>query len=309
MFIPKIYAKSSFTKEQMNVKCAIGCDGLEIQLLGELIEDRGNGEYVRPEEVFDLKAFENYPISVVHAPLLLGQGDVVLEVLCDRKDCTLLQSVFEIANYYGEIQGKKIIVVFHTETFLGKINDIGQAWNNITQVVGYMLERYPYTELVIENVSPLRGVDKGEELHLSNNFAFDNVVMVDELRRTLNTDRIGTCLDTCHAMLAEKYICGLYNMVGDVPAPDLSMGEFFRKNAEYLKLIHLADAKGSGYGKGKHGIPFTEETSDRLTNILKMYKGIGLDCPITLEVEETDFSVCDGYRGTRDLFNKYYPII
>lgn len=309
MFKPSIYAKSSLTREQMDVKCSIGCDGLEIQLLGELVEDRSIGKYKRPEEVFNIKDLEKYPVSVVHAPLLPGQGDLVLEVLCDRKDCQLLQSVFEIANFYGEIQSKKIIVVFHTETFLDKINDIGQSWNNMVQVIGYMLDRYPNTELVIENVSPLRGIGKGKELHLANNFAFDNVAMVKELRRTLNTDRVGTCLDTCHAMLTDKYIGGLYAMVGDVPVPDLSMQEYFRRNAECLKLIHLADINGSGYGKGRHGVPFNHGTYTRLKKILDIYNDAKISCPLTLEVEETDYSVCDGFRNTKDMVELYYKSV
>ena len=34
----KIYAKSVLTKERMNVKKEIGCDGIEIQLFAEFID-------------------------------------------------------------------------------------------------------------------------------------------------------------------------------------------------------------------------------------------------------------------------------
>lgn len=177
-----IYAKASLTKEQIEDKMNIGCDGLEIQLLGELIGDRDNGKYFEPEERFELDEFEKYPIKVVHAPIVHGQGDVVLEVLCDKKDFKLLDNVFRIANFFGERRGEKIIAVFHTETYYDKIMDMGLTWGNIVNAIDLMLNKYRYTELVIENVSPLRGIGKGRELHLSNNFAFDNVDMVDRMR-------------------------------------------------------------------------------------------------------------------------------
>lgn len=46
----EIYAKGSLTHEQLDVKESIGCDGLEVQLLGELIKDRTKGHYYGPLE-------------------------------------------------------------------------------------------------------------------------------------------------------------------------------------------------------------------------------------------------------------------
>ena len=151
----------------------------------------------------------------------------------------------------------------------------------------------------------MRGIGKGRELHLPNNFAFDNVDMVDRMRHILKTDRIGTCLDTCHMMLTQKYIRGLYEMVGDIAVPDLSTRKFFEMNKPFLKLIHLADMTGSGYGKGRHGIPFYKETEGKLKGIMDIYNSNNIVCPITLEVEETDFSVSSGYRQTKELVSRY----
>ena len=41
---PLIYAKSQLNSEKIKVKENIGCDGIEVQLLGELIEDRERGD-------------------------------------------------------------------------------------------------------------------------------------------------------------------------------------------------------------------------------------------------------------------------
>lgn len=301
---PLIYAKAAMKHEQIKTKLSIGCDGIEIQLLNELIINRLGGEYSKPEDTFKLHEFDKYPIHVIHSPLVSGVGDILLEAVCDEKDVSILDSTFRIANYFGELQNRKVIVVIHSETFYENISDIGCSWRNILVTIDGMLNKYPYTEIVIENVSPLRGIGKGKELHLSNNFAFDNVQMVKRLREEIGTDRIGTCLDTCHMMLTQKYITGLYEMVGDIPVPDLSTMGFFEANAPYVKLFHFADMFGSGYGKGRHGIPFKPETKNKLEELCNMYKHFDLTCPITLEVEETDFTVCDGYKTTKQLIDE-----
>lgn len=303
---PLILAKSALTEEQLNVKERIGCDGIEVQLLNEMVQDRIRGTYLNPEDIYDLDALLKYDVRVVHAPLLSGTGDVTLEVMCDDKDISLLNNIFFIAECFGKHYNRKTVIVVHSESYYEVLTDLNDSWNHIVKALRWLLARYPHTELVIENVSPLRGIGKGKELHLANNFGFDNIDMVQHLMAELNTDRIGTCLDTCHAMLTKKYLNALYAEVGDVYPVNFSMDMFFQKNAPYLKLIHLCDIQGSGYGKGRHGIPFKPETYEKLSGILDLYNKYDCKCPITLEVEETDFSVCDGYHGTRDLVLHYF---
>ena len=65
-------------------------------------------------------------------------------------------------------------------------------------------------------------------------------------------------------------------------------------------MIHLSDAKGNGYGKGKHGALFNEDNKDKLKSILDLYHKYNYHCPVTLEVNETDYSICDNYKKTRE---------
>ena len=166
--------------------------------------------------------------------------------------------------------------------------------------IGCLLFKYPYTEVAIENVSPIRKPYSGD-LHLCNNFHFDNVIMAKELRKQLNTDRIGTVLDTCHAMIAEKYISLIYEAIGDTEPADYTLDAYFKQNQEVIKLIHLSDMRGSGYGKGKHAIPFTENTLTRLQGILSLYYKYDYTCPITLEVEEMDLLNPKGFETNLQL--------
>lgn len=306
MYIPEIYAKASLTEEQINAKERIGCDGIEIQLLGEMIIDRNKGIFKSAEDAYDLSLLSQHEIRVVHSPLVRGTGDITLERMADDVDGFLMEQIFLIAEEASKYHGRYTSIVIHTEEFYDRLIDMGDSWFRIVEKVGFMLQKYPHTELLIENVSPLRDIGKGKELHLSNNFAFDNVVMAEVLNKELGTNRIGVCLDTCHQMLAKKYITGIYDMVADVPAPDLSLDKYFEKYSELLRLIHLCNITGSGYGPGKHGIPFHMGTYSELKKIMDTYYSHNTKCPITLEVEETDFTICSGYKNTKDTLQRYF---
>ena len=300
MNIPEIYAKAAMNHDQIQVKKELGCNGIEIQLLSEL---KGDNTWYTLESVFNLKEFENEPVSIVHAPLLSGYGDMTLEQMADIQDCTVFYETCRLADFFGKKQNKIITVVVHSETFLGFIEGLEGTFPNIEQMIFNALNQFSNIQIGIENVSPLRGIGKGNSLHLANNFKFDNVELVNKLRKDLNTNRIGTVLDTCHAMLAKKYIDCLYNEIGDRPYEDLSLDAYFRENKDTCFLIHLCGMKGSGYGKGKHGTAFHLDNPEELSkclDIIKLYNLYNYSCPITLEIEESDFSICDGYKCTKE---------
>ncbi len=302
----EVYAKAALKHDQINAKIVEGCGGIEIQLLGEMLGAGGNHNW--NPNVFDnvLSEYNGYPISVVHAPIIPGHGDTTIERLVDDTDYALVDGVFRIANYFGQLQSKIITIVFHTETYPELVKDLGNLWGNLCKVIDSMLNNYPYVKLAIENVSPLRGIGKDAELHLANNFAFDNVDFAEQLRSTLGTTRIGTCLDTCHAFLTEKYIGGLYDLVADRPKPDYSIKKYYERNQSVLFLMHVSNIFGSGYGAGRHGVSFTDETYDKLVQIITLHDVFVPNVPITLEVEESDFLNPIGYRETARLIHKYY---
>lgn len=301
-----VYAKASLTHEQIGAKLKAGCDGLEIQLLGEMLGS--NGDHDWKPNVFDNKVSEflDYPVDVVHAPLIPGHGDTTIERLVDAVDYPLIDAVFKLANEFGKYRFRKTIVVFHTEMYMEIMKDLGSLWNRLVITLDNILTTYPYVQLAIENVSPLRGVGKGKELHLANNFAFDNVEMAVALREELKTKDIGTCLDTCHAFLTEKYIGGLYKMIADRPMPNYTLKHFYEENKDVLFLMHVSDMFGSGYGKGRHGIPFTSKTYGELSDILRLHDRIVPSVPITLEVEENDFLHPTGFIETYNLVKNFY---
>lgn len=227
--------------------------------------------------------------------------------MVDEDDYLAFHETCRLANYFGKQQNTKVIIIVHSETFYDFISGVGKAYENIVNMFRQNLKIFPYIRIGIENVTPIRSIGSGKELHLSNNFKFDNVEMVKRLRYDIPefADRINTVLDTCHAMISKKYIDSIYREVNedDKEPEDLALEGYFEKNAETCCLIHFAGMKGSGYGNGRHGTPFhlgNKEEMSMCHDILSLYFKYHYTCPLTLEVEDTDFAVSDGYHSTRD---------
>ena len=299
MVRPSIYAKSALEDSNIKSKVDIGCDGIEIQLLAELVDGK-LGCYHYAKDVYDMSLVEKYNITAVHCPLLshYGLSDVNIESLCDSNDFMLLDQVCYIANEAGKYHNRKTIVVVHSETFRGSMMLLGDTWKRVLNCVGCLLCKYQYIEFAIENITPIREVEKGG-FHLSNNFYNDNIEIVEELRNQLNTDRVGTVLDTCHAEISNKVYKALRNIMPDViPVMNLSMDKYFEMNKDLVKLFHFSHTVGSGYGEGRHGQPFTEDSKDVLMNYLRLYGKYDIKAPISLEVAEIDYLKSDGYASS-----------
>ena len=296
---PLIYAKSEVKEPNIECKLGIEADGIELQLLGELY-NFDTKEIKKATDIFNLSKFEKYPITVVHSPLQPGYGDITLEMMCGCQEGKLLDQVCFIANYFGSKQHKQITVVVHTEMYLGFLKALGEPLDKITFFLQRMLEIYPYIRIGIENVTPCKLKNDGV-LRLANNYKFDNVELVNYFRDRLHTTRIGTVLDTCHAMLAKKYLMALYTEIGDRITEDYTLNAYFEANKDVCFLIHLADYAGSGYGPKRHGILFTPDRAYKCNEILGLYHKYKYSCPITIEVSEDDYLVCDSYRKTREI--------
>lgn len=303
--MPEIYAKSTLNVSNAEAKTKIGHDGLEIQLLSELVEDDSKGIYHTAESVFSLARLKQYPVTVIHAPLYVEGTVYNLENLVTKKRVKLLHEVFHIANYYGMYQDMEVKVVVHTELSYSLMKELG-IWDNIVKTVDCMLRMFPYTQLVIENVTMLRSVHGLRYSSLCNNARFECTEVVRQLREKLQTSRIYTCLDTCHAMMSEREHKLFYANVFNRASEDLSLDRYFENFKDTVGLIHLADMKGMGIAETDHGVPFTEETYGRLDEILSLYKKYKYTCPITLEVREKDYLINDGYKETKRLVTQWF---
>lgn len=301
----EIYAKSAMVESQIQNKENIGCDGIEIQLLDELV-DGHIGSYFNAEEVFSLDSLLKHNIKAVHSPILnkFGMSDINIESLCDDNNFKLLDQVCYIANKAGEIHNRQIIVIIHSETFRGNMELVNSTWNRVVSRIGMILLKYPRVEIAIENLIPIREMSKGI-LHLANNFFDDNIDMVLELRKQLNTDRVGTVLDTCHAEVSIIFFDAVKKAFpNDISDLDFSMDNYFRLNKDVVKLFHFSHTIGTGCKEGEHGMPFDNDSKQIAKNYLSLYNKYDIKAPITLEVAETDYNISNGFKESKRIIDE-----
>lgn len=299
MVKPAIYAKSSFKISNMKCKKRLGSNGIEIQLIEELKENRGKGirDFLPMEEA------EWYDIRAVHCPLIDDKCLLIEDIVIDS-EYFLFERVCEIANYYGKKYDKMIIVVIHSETTLDNLRKYDLIWTVLKQRLELLLEAYPYIKIGIENVTPCVFDVDAPDFRFANNFGFDNVAIVKCLRDEMKTMRIGTVLDTCHAGMTEYYTREIFDAI-DKPYY-FSIKNFFNMNKDVCFLIHLSWFNNGGFMPGDHGVPFNETTLFIFQTIMEFYKNFNYTCPITLEVAEEDYLVCENYQKMKAIVDKYF---
>lgn len=307
----KIYAKSALSHSDIISKDNIGHDGIEVQLLSELIGS--DFETIPYKKVFNLDEFLQYNINVIHSPLYSeyegskSKVDCLIENIDIPFFFSIYEEVFKIADYFGKKNNKNILIIFHSEMSFNATFRVSKKWYHMLKKINYLLNTYRHTKIGIENVSPLRNNDNSKKLiKLSNNIGFDNIEMVKALQKTLLTNRVGTVFDTCHAEITYSFAKNLENYYSEiVDANNYTTESYFDKNKEYISLIHLSKTIDNGYGKKNHGKPFCDKDYSLICKYMDLYKKYEYSCPITLEVSEEDYKVCDGYKSSKALLSKY----
>lgn len=286
----------------MENKMKLGADGIEIQLLGELIKNDGSIKNL--EDAFpNLKEFLRFPVYSVHAPLCCYTDGIDIppniEVLAQNKFLWLYKEVCRLANMYGEKYNRLTKVVLHTEIDFSRSDIVNvDTLNKIIKITKMMLRMFPYIDICIENVLPIRVISPNGECVLGAGFGFDNVTLCEKLRTALpeHKERLHTVYDTCHGEVAYKTMKFLEEYNPNVKAKNYTCEEFFKRNAQTCGLIHLSKTVGNGMGKGNHGQPFKEGDEDICFDYMRRYKELNYTCPVVLEVAETNYDISDGFK-------------
>lgn len=296
---PLIYAKSRLIKEQLDCKMRLGCDGIEIQLFNEFGAS-DTESYMPWWKIYKLPDFKPYPIRAIHVPIA-REGMLNIEFMANPVFQNKLSNICDLANSIAKQQGKSVTVVLHSEMDFNRIINTG-IYVGIYNYISRLLNEYLFIEIVVENVLPLNYYSDTKNFNLRGNFAFEGVKLVKKLREDLGTDRIGTLLDTCHAKQAGKVLINLLSYL-DLELEDryLSMDNYFKQNADVCKGIHLADCVGFGYKKGQHGAGYTEDNHVGLDLAIELYFKYNYNCPICLEIQEEDYSICSNYEINKKL--------
>lgn len=293
-----ILAKSSLKKADLLNKKQCGAQKIEIQLLKNFINENMNCQsYI---DILDGLGLE---ITAVHTPITCSV-DIQVERLVDNKNKEIFFKTCSLAQKFSEHFHNNILVIMHINWSFNDFLKFSNVFEEVNSVINEALQQFKDIEIGIENVIPIQK-SKGTII-TRNGYLFDNVEFVNYFRNKYKTDRVGTVLDTCHAITTLRFMNVLYKN-GVELQNELKLEDYFKKNKDTIKLIHLANVKDLGMKVNTHGTPFKDEKEDIriLKDIFKFYNIYEYKCPITIEVFEYDYENCLNYSETVKNIEKY----
>lgn len=299
---PLLYAKASLDRAEIEEKIRCGCDAIELNLENDFLLHGNDYLGYYGSELFVMK-----DIRVVHVPFNQDKEMLNLEWIFGRRDISALENVFSLAQYCGEKWNHEVIVVVHSCMAMYDFMQYELLQERIVEKLGELFGQYPRVELAVENTIPLELGKTGRFIpRLCNGIYQDTAEIVGWLRDRFGS-RVGSVLDTCHAMMTKQYLRVLLEAAdvshiysGDA-LEEINMEHYFRMNQGLCKLIHFNNSQGNGY-RENHGTAF--ERAEDVADILNLYDRYQYQCPLTLEIREEDYLDCRNYRKTKRLIEE-----
>lgn len=302
--------KSNFNIPQLKIALSQGLSHIEFHT--ECSDFDGSVDFKEIKQILDEYNVQCY---CVHAPITdiqknpttIAVGTVHSSL---RKDnLNLYKKVIEAAQILCE--NKNPIIVIHIGTGYSFLDNnynnlsrhevdnlINEAKEDLTSINNFLIENYPNTTIVVENMMYYCASKR------SGAFSWYFGSKPQELPnfiQELNLSNIKTCLDICHAQSCinfEKF----YN-----PYSETSIRDYLKAFAPTLGLIHLNNSCILSEKTSNHSQPFKPDCKadiEYLKNFFDIYTQLAIDCPITLEINEDDYYTRNNVKLTIESIKK-----
>lgn len=295
----KLYAKASLDRDEIREKIRCGCDGIEYNLTEEFMIYGASFQDYYPEDIFTA-----HNVEAVHVPCMANRQMMHMEHIFQHEDYSVITNVFRLAQYCAELWDHRVLIVIHCGLSMYDFMEFELLRKVLERRLKSLLEEYPLVDMAIENVVGMEyKPDRGDVPRLCNGIFLDTAQIVGYLREKFG-DRIGSVLDTCHAMMTEKYMSVWLKEADFYPKEretfpekiDYRIENYFRANQRICKLIHFNDFVKNGYQEN-HGTGFVSQ--EKVDHLLALYRKYRYDCPLTLEIREDDYKNCVNFRNTK----------
>lgn len=131
--------------------------------------------------------------------------------------------------------------------------------------------------------------------------------LVKDLRMRLHVNRIGTVLDTCHALSSIRIMQDICTNILNMPDAICGMEYYMRSNAGVCSESHLASVKDFGFNENEHGVAFDEQSPMGIEAFVEMYRSMHYECPICIEMREQDYCNRLNFIKTREDIKDLLP--
>lgn len=299
----QILAKSAADPAQIKDKLEKGCDGIEIQLLGDFLDEKNTAQYYY-QKTFSCAGAD---IQVVHMPLIKHQ-DVNLELLTYPVYWKAFEKAALLSQMLAEKYHHNVVLILHNTLTLDQYQHMPALLKEIESLLEYTFSNFSQVEYAIENILPLE-LSAGKTPLGRNGFGFDNVDLVNYFNERFGTcNKFGTVIDTCHAMASYRMLAHIFAENHNSSLEGLRLEDFFSKNQGLLKVIHLTNVHSMGFNPGEHGCSFepdSELDTLFLERFFSLYQKYASGVPITIEVYEKDYLDSQSYLKTKNMIQNY----
>ena len=148
-----------------------------------------------------------------------------------------------LAQNMHAMHGQDTIVVIHQELSLEQLTDTGLT-EGIESTFREMIDEFPNVKYALENQTIVT-FDKGNIL-VRQNYFDESPKLAMHLRKKLQSDKIGTVLDTCH-VISSMRVLALLSQYGHEGYKSMEM--FFDVHKDNLFLLHLSSSVNFGFNE------------------------------------------------------------
>lgn len=289
-----IGTKCSFNTEQLLCSISKGLTSLEFHT--NYNDFFGNVNF---KEIKDILIKNNVTCHAVHAPIADANGikeSISIGTFHKEQRASnieLFKKCIEVANFLCDTDNP--IVVTHIGTGFNlmdnKLNNLSKSYidetleearEDLSILQDYIKNNYPKTILVVENMPSMAYSSKEEVLC----WYFGREHDLPQFIESLNLPNIKTCLDICHLTTTMR-LNKLQN-----PHLKSSLDDYIKSYSKTLGLVHLNNCINLGEILRYHSQPFLKDNEndiELLTNFFVSMQKYNIDCPITLEINETNY--------------------
>lgn len=259
-----------------------GFKSVEIQLFGDFND-------MNPVVLTELlMQFPTLNVSSIHTPIL-NDKEIEIEDLGDSNLKFPILKTLYLADVLASRYGHRMPVVVHACSNMNRLQEAKDTLYRILRELDVQLELFPNVDICIENTIPL--IAKGTRYEMMNSFLYDNIELTEFFRDKLNTDRIYTVLDICHALTSIRFMQATETFTG---IDSTTLEEYFKRSGDLIKIIHLNNVIDLGLKKGQHGVPFLKENENDVKLLSDITRYIETYCPqasIVMEICEDEYEV------------------